>query len=133
MARVLIKSDSRYPVDRDRVIVVVERVLKQHSITSELEVSIAVVGKRKMKQVNQDFHGEDYATDVLSFPYTDPASNQDVDGFTYPVDDEVVLGDVLVCYPVAVQQAASKNILVDEEIDFLIEHGMLHLLGQHHD
>ena len=60
---------------------------------------------------------------MLSFP---------VDGVVSP-EGVLILGDMVICYPVAVSEAAEKNIMVDEEIDFLAAHACLHLLGIHHE
>ena len=43
------------------------------------------------------------------------------------------LGDIVVSYPVARRQAGEHNLLVDNEIKILVKHGMLHLLGIHHE
>jgi len=48
-------------------------------------------------------------------------------------DDWWYLGDVVISYPQALKQAQEHNLLVDEEIDRLVEHGVLHLLGIHHE
>lgn len=133
VAIVYIKSDSRYPVDKDGVRLVVEKILSSRGVVSEMVVSIMVVGKRKMKELNRTYHDEDYATDVLSFPYQDPQSNQDEGRFVVPVEEGTVLGDIVLCYPVAMKQAVEGNMRIDEVVNFLVEHGMLHLLGEHHE
>jgi len=120
-------------VQRDRVRLVVKKTLQDRGVTSEMVVSVAVVGRRKMRELNRVYHGEDFATDVLSFPYEDPQSNQDVGEFYVSSSEGLVLGDVVVCYPIAVEQAREKQMLVDEVVDFLVEHGVLHLLGEHHE
>ena len=53
-------------------------------------------------------------------------------GFVMP-RGPLMLGDVVVCWSVAVKQAGEKNILVDDEVDILVEHGVRHLLGEDHD
>jgi probable rRNA maturation factor len=133
MVNVQIRSDSRYPLDRKRVRALVERFLAAQRVTSQVVVSILVIGKRQMQQINRTYHGEDVATDVLSFPYLDPLSSKDEGKFVIANVEETPLGDIAVCYPVAVKEAARKGLLVDDEIDFLIEHGLNHLLGKHHD
>ncbi len=133
MAVVQIKSDSRYPLNRDRVRAAVEKVLAEHGATSDLVISVAVVGNRKMRMLNREYHDIDAPTDVLSFPYLDPESSQDIGSFVEPESEQTILGDIVVSYPYAVAQAGQKQVLVDDEIDFLVEHGMLHLLGIHHD
>jgi probable rRNA maturation factor len=133
MHDVEIRSDSRYPLDRKRVRLVVERILEAQGITSKMVVSVLVVGKRQMQILNKTYHEEDSATDVLSFPYLDPQSTKDQGKFVVNPEEGQVLGDIAVCYPVAIKEAQRKGILVDEEIDFLVEHGMQHLLGHHHE
>lgn len=133
VAIVYIKSDSRYPVDKDGMRLVVEKILSSRRVVSEMMVSIMVVGKRKMKELNRTYHDEDYATDVLSFPYQDPQSNQDEGRFVVPAEERTVLGDIVMCYPVAMKQAVERNMRIDEVVNFLVEHGMLHLLGEHHE
>lgn len=133
MAIVYIKSDSRYPVDKDGVRFVVEKILSNRGVVSEMMVSVMVVGKRKMRELNRTYHDEDYATDVLSFPYQDPLSNQDEGRFVVPDEEGTMLGDIVICYPVAMKQAVEGNKRIDEVVNFLVEHGMLHLLGEHHE
>jgi len=134
MVKVEISAYSRYPVDRPRLRRLVAGVLARNQVQSRLLVSIKVVGKRLMKRINRDFHGEDRVTDVLSFPYLDPQSSRDQGKFVENTgDDYQVLGDILICYPVAVDEAREKERLVDEVMDFLVEHGLEHLLGHHHE
>lgn len=134
MAVVTINSDSRYQINRKRVRAVVVGVLKEsHADESNIAVSVAVVGNRKMRQLNREYHETDATTDVLSFPYLDPQSQDNSYEFIEPEQELTMLGDIVISYPETVRQAAQKNKLVDDEIDFLIEHGMQHLLGNHHD
>jgi probable rRNA maturation factor len=112
---------------------VVANLLGKERISSDVMVSLAVVGDRKMKQLNRQYHQVDGTTDVLSFPYNDPESNSQVYAFVMHEEEGAVLGDVVVSYPQAVKQAQARGVLVDEEMDFLVEHGLMHLLGKHHD
>lgn len=134
MAVVTIQADSRYKINRKRVRAVINDVLKDyHAKDSQMAVSVTVVGNRKMRQLNREYHETDATTDVLSFPYLDPQSSQDTEPFVEPVEDYTMLGDIVISYPETVRQAGEKDRLVDDEIDFLVEHGMQHLLGNHHD
>lgn len=123
MTIVDIFSESRYKIDRKRIRATVERTLQAHGIQSDVEVSVSVVGERKMKLLHKKYMETAEVTDVLSFP---------LEGIEFP-DNILHLGDIVVCYPQAVAQARENNRLVDEEIDFLVEHSCLHLLGIHHD
>jgi ssRNA-specific RNase YbeY (16S rRNA maturation enzyme) len=52
--------------------------------------------------------------------------------FVYPPNGVIQLGDIVVCYPLAVAEAIEENVLVDERVYELIEHGAMHLMGIHH-
>lgn len=126
MINVLLFSESRYPVNRREVKKIVETVLGQQGINGDIEVSISVVGDRKMKALNLQYRNEDKTTDVLSFSQRE--------GDTQPTPDGVIrLGDIIISFPQAVNNARIKECLVDEEINFLISHALLHLLGIHHE
>lgn len=96
----------------------------------ETEVGVTVVGDRRMRQLNKQYRQLDATTDVLSFPLNDPA---DVgEPFVELPDNILRLGDIVISYPQAVEEAASENKLVDDQIVFLALHGLNHLLGIHH-
>jgi probable rRNA maturation factor len=122
-----ISADSRYPFDRKGVREALLSTLKeQEMFTGTVKISFSVVGERKIRELEKKYFGEDKVTDVLSFPLKE--------GEEMPEDfDGVNLGDIVVCYPQAKRQAMQWNRIVDEEIIFLARHGLLHLLGIHHD
>lgn len=123
----LVKADSRYPIDRKKIRLAVENLLNEHKISSDVELSLYLVGERKIKELKKKYLGIDEVTDVLSFGQ-DPPSPKASEGQT-----PLILGDVVVCYPQAKRQALRFNRLLDDEIEFLVCHGVLHLLGIHHD
>ncbi len=86
--------------------------------------SLVFIGEEEMAQLNSQYMGGDYATDVLSFP---------VDG-THEIPEGAprVLGDVMVCPTVAVKQAKEHGWSQDSEMCLLVVHGVLHLLGHDH-
>lgn len=122
-----ITADSRYQFDRKRVRAALEKVLKEQGMTEgTVKISLSVVGDRKIRELEQKYFHQDIVTDVLSFPLEE--------GDTMPEDEDGLnLGDIVVCYPQAKRQALQWNRLVDEEVEFLACHGLLHLLGIHHD
>ncbi len=129
MIKILISADSKYPVDRKRIRQVVEGFLTGEGVISDMSIGVAVVGDRKMKELNKKYLKVEGTTDVLSFSQMD----DDRVGFVEPVEQEDHLGEVVVSWPQAMKQAMERNVTVDEEIDFLVKHGLLHLLGIHHD
>ncbi len=128
MIKVLIKADSKYLVERKRIKKVVEDFFKEMEVSNDMEVGISVVGDRKMKELNKKYLDVDGTTDVLSFSQTETQGEK----FVEP-SNGLYLGDVVVSWPQAIKQAIERNVTVDEEIDFLVKHGLLHLMGVHHD
>jgi probable rRNA maturation factor len=126
---ILIKSESRFPIKRKRIKDLVSRVLKERGIFSKVELSLFFVGGRRMRSLNRDFRSLNRVASVLSFSQLEKKGRE---RFVAPPDEVLRLGDVVVCYPEAQRLAGEEEILVDEEIDRLVEHGLLHLLGIHH-
>jgi len=130
MVTVLLQTESHYPVDRKKMKSAVVSYLDP-KIESDAEVSITIVGDRQMHALNKTYRGKDYSTDVLSFPHNDPSQPSPVP-FVDPPDNLIRLGDIVVSYPQARSVAMEENKLVDDQIIFLILHGIDHLLGIHH-
>lgn len=118
--------ESRYKVNRKKIKDTVERVLLEKKLTSPVEVSIAIVGNRKMTELNKKYRGLDKTTNVLSFSQTEG------EGISVP-SEKLMLGDIIISYPVMIEEAARENQLVDNKICFWVEHGLEHLLGEHHE
>ena len=131
--KVEINADSKFPVDRKEIRRRVALVLSEKGAEGKVLVSVAVVGDRKMRQLNRKYRKKDYPTDVLSFPTSDPSQDIGDSGFFQAREIGLVLGDIVVSYPQSVMIAVAKNKLLDEVVGDLVEHGMLHLLGFHHD
>lgn len=117
--------ESRYKVNRKRIKQTVSEALVKNGISSPSEVSVAIVGNRKMRVLNKKYRKQDKTTNVLSFSQSE--------GKSVPKSpDRLYLGDVVISYPVVILEAAQYNKLVDDWINELVEHGVLHLLGVHH-
>lgn len=121
-----IKGDSRYSFDRKRVRASLARVLEEQGQEGSITISLSVVGERKIRELEKKYFNRDEVTDVLSFPLDEIEPRpEDFEGTN--------LGDIVICYPQAKRQAMQWNRVMDEEIEFLVSHGLLHLLGIHHD
>lgn len=117
--------ESRYKVNRKRIKACIVDVLRKYSITSPVEVSVAIVGDRKMRELNLKYRNLDKTTNVLSFSQTEGDLN------VVP-NTPLLLGDVVISYPQVINEASEKEVFVDDRINDLVEHGVLHLLGVHH-
>ncbi|MBI4067320.1 rRNA maturation RNase YbeY [Candidatus Gottesmanbacteria bacterium] len=130
MVNVLIKSESRYPVSRTLIREIVEKILSDKKMKGDIEVSVNIVGDRLMKTLNKKYRNLDTATDVLSFSQTEIKKDA---FFVNPPDEILRLGDIVVSYPQAIEAAVEEEKMVDQKISELVEHGLLHLLGYHHE
>jgi probable rRNA maturation factor len=125
-AQVLIFVESRYQVNRKRIKRTIDRTLSENKMITPVEVSVAIVGDRKMKGLNKKYRNLDKTTNVLSFPISEgevPA---------LPPSNRLRLGDIVLSFPQVIRDAARDEVLVDEKVDELVAHGLLHLLGIHH-
>lgn len=137
MIEVSLNVGSRYPVDRKKIRKRVVDVLTQHG-KDNVEISVSIVGQRRMIELNEGLMKHKGVTDVLSFPQKDPEQpTPDFFDITENQSGKELppfhMGDVVVCYPEAVKEAARFGNMVDDRICFLVEHGLMHLMGFHHD
>jgi len=91
--------------------------------SGDAELSVALIGDSEMRKLNLDYRGVDRPTDVLSFSQTEGE-------FGDIAPD--MLGDVVVSVDTALRQAKEAGHALEEELDLLIIHGVLHLLGYDH-
>jgi probable rRNA maturation factor len=117
--------ESRYKINRKKIKEVIIRVLSEQAVTGPVEVSVAIIGNRKMRGLNKKYRGIDASTNVLSFSQTEG----DV---TLQPPDKLYLGDIVLAYPKVVEECARDNMLIDDRVNELVEHSLMHLLGQHH-
>lgn len=130
MITVLFQTDSHFPVKKSVITDAVTQSL-QGRVKSDVELSIIIVGDRRMRELNNNYRKLDATTDVLSFPQHDPS--QPMKPFVEMPDGILRLGDIVVSYPEAVREAAEDNTMVDDKIIELVLHGLEHLLGNHHE
>lgn len=130
MVKVLIFVESRYRINRKRVTSVVEDVVRKNEMTSPVEVSIAIVGDRKMRELSKKYKGDDKTHNVLSFSQVEDKNGKP---FQSSSDESLRLGDIVISYPEVIREASAEEKFVDDKVDELVEHGLLHLLGLHHE
>ncbi len=99
-----------------------EATLRHESVSERAGVSIVISDNDDIRALNRQFRHVDAPTDVLAFPteFSDPES-----GASY-------LGDVIISYPRAQAQASEREHAVKAELQLLVVHGILHLLGYDH-
>jgi len=114
--RLLWQNTTRHPLSRFKTIALayVSDVTKRFQLTHQ-DVSIIIVSKRRIQQMNHHYRQINQPTDVLTFP-----------------GDELYLGDIVICYDVAVKKANELNQTVEDYMRFCVVHGLLHAIGYDH-
>ena len=83
------------------------------------EVSVLFCADRRMRALNRRYRGKDRSTDVLAFPAGDTGAD--------------FLGDIVISVPYAAREARKRREPPTVEIDRLLVHGLLHLMGYDHE
>ncbi len=99
--------------------------LKLEAAPELSELSIALVDDDEMAHLNEQYRGIASPTDVLSFGCDDPCVSVG--------DEPIMLGDVIIAPAVAERQAAELGTTIESELNLLLVHGILHLLGYDHE
>ncbi|MEY4323375.1 MAG: hypothetical protein RL410_1156 [Actinomycetota bacterium] len=122
-----ISNDSGVSVDENRLLDTADFVMSQLRLHPESELAISLVDLVEMERLHVEYMDEPGPTDVLSFP---------MDELTAPAEGEAaeagMLGDVVLSPHVAAQQAVTAGHSTADELDLLLTHGILHLLGHDH-
>ena len=82
------------------------------------QITLRLVEADEGQTLNRDYRGKDYATNVLSFPYEIAP---------------MVIGDLAICHPVVVREAAEQGKTLEAHYAHLVVHGVLHLQGYDHE
>ena len=93
------------------------------------QFSVAFVSDRRMKELNSFFRGKDSTTDVLSFPH----EADEFEKTSADLSDAASLGDIVISVEQAQRQAKENKLTLENEIQQLILHGVLHLCGYDHE
>lgn len=110
------------PADHTALERAAEQTLRRARADASSEATIVVSDDAHLQALNRQFLGVDAPTDVLSFP----------GGDTDPDSDALYLGDVIISLPRAQAQATAGGHSLKDELQLLVVHGMLHLLGYDH-
>lgn len=130
---------------------VIEAAAKYLNLPEGIELDLSIVTNEEIQVLNRDYRGLDKPTDVLSFALTEVTSEFDVDFAHLDLteeaeetedleetefeDEEAIpqhLGDIIISYPRAQEQAQDYGHSLDRELAFLAVHGFLHLNGYDH-
>lgn len=136
MIDVSVYVESRFPVSRDKLRTDALNLLNTNDARGDVAVEVLVIGDRKMKTLNKMYRNIDDTTSVLTFALEDPHQacqrEQSEVAFVESPDNITRLGSVVLSYPQAVERSSEDNMMVDDKIHQLLEHGVKQLLGMNH-
>ena len=115
-------AQRRFKVDGRRLEALAVRALGLLG-RDEAQLSVLIVGDRRMRRLNREYRGIDAPTDVLAFSQVEGGE---------PGFHENLLGDVVISAERAARQAAGLGRSLERELDTLLVHGLLHLMGFDH-
>ena len=103
-----------------RVVHKLEKILN----CPDQEISLLFVDNEQIRQINRQYLNRDHPTNVISFPLREG---------DYGDINPHVLGDIVISAERAFHVAVAGDLSLNDEIDFLVIHGLLHLLGYNHE
>ena len=99
-------------------------MLLKHLDCSDKEISLSFVNDKTIQKLNNQYRNKDKPTDVLSFSLQEGEFSN---------INPHILGDVVISVDTAAADASKGSLSLEQEINFLIIHGLLHLLGYDHE
>ena len=103
--------------------------LAAEGVVPPYEVSVVLSDEATVHEMNRHYRNVDHPTDVISFYTQMPAETP----FVLPEDGVQHLGDIVISFPQAVEQAREQSHSVKKELTLLTIHGLLHLLEYDHE
>lgn len=123
---ITIKSGLQIPFKRSRLRDIARLALIEACHRPYASVSLVITDDEEIRELNRKYRGIDRSTDVLSFELGGSQAE-----FKLP-SEETCMGEIVISYPRALEQAAENKQTIDREMILLVVHGMLHLFGYDH-
>jgi probable rRNA maturation factor len=118
----MINLELNSPFPEDLLERAAQAALRHESESLDSDLTIVLTDDTRLQELNRDYLGIDAPTDVLSFPASE----------TDPETGARYIGDILISIPRAQAQADAAGHAVESEVQLLVVHGVLHLLGHDH-
>jgi probable rRNA maturation factor len=122
MVTIQVKRSVRLPVDKSTLLRAAQLTVDLTNPTNKSELSLVVGDDALLQSLNLKYRNVDSTTDVLSFP----------SGEIDPDTQAFYLGDIVISLPRAQEQASTEGHPLVDEMQLLVVHGTLHLLGYDH-
>ena len=123
----MITIESKYDFPGKLLERAAKAALKHQTGSTRANLTLVLTDNRRLRTLNRDYLGIDAPTDVLSFPASQADGSQ-----TDPETGSRYLGDILISIPYARKGARQAGNSLEAEVQLLVVHGVLHLLGHDH-
>ena len=127
MITVSVYKQGSFPVSTKKLRDCTTKTLEENGLTSDFEVSLALVGRDRMLEIGKTYYGDTMEHPIFTF-----LSSETKEPFLTPNEKPNQLGEIIISYPMAIEESKKENKLVEDIICELAQHGALHLLGIHH-
>lgn len=107
-----INNLTKRKVNNTRINKIVKSFFKKYKLKDDVVISLAIIGDSKMKEINSIYRGKNETTDILTF---------------------VDLSEIIININQIIRQAKEFNKKFSDEFDFILVHGLLHLIGYKDD
>jgi probable rRNA maturation factor len=123
MAILIENRQTKLKIDLRQLRIIARKILSYLGL-SESELSIVIVDNEQIREINKNYLGKDCPTNVVSFSMSEGE---------YGNVNPNILGDVIISVEKAHEDAVKSGISSNDEIDHLLIHGILHLIGYNHE
>ena len=123
---IVFENESDFPCSESDLISLAAHAIDFMKLDTRVELSILAVDEDEMERLHIEWMDEEGPTDVLSFPIDELRPNQEF------IEGQATLGDVVLCPTVAQRQAHAAGHSTEIELEILLVHGILHLMGFDH-
>jgi probable rRNA maturation factor len=128
-----VKRGLGFPFKKADLRKVIEAALRISGSPGPVEVDCVITDNATVHRLNKLYRGIDSPTDVLSFRLSDEQPGTDSIVFPAAAGEATNLGEIIISYPRTVEQAPAHGNTVEQELNLLLVHGILHLLGHDHE
>lgn len=110
----------------------IKLILKNLNVPRKTELCITLIDDNAMRELNKTYLGKDKTTDVLSFQQDVTELSRDLVSAIANKNNNLILGDIIISVDTAKKHAREYGNSLEKEVNKLIIHGILHLLGHDH-
>jgi len=128
-----VKRGLGFPYKKSDLKRVIATALQIAKVDDPVEVDCVITDNATIHRLNKSYRGIDNPTDVLSFGLSSKQPVTDTVDFPVAPGAALYLGEIIISYERTVEQAAAHDNTVEQELNLLMVHGTLHLLGHDHE